>query len=586
VRATYRLQLGPGLGFGEARALVPYLQELGVSHLYLSPSLQARAGSTHGYDVVDPTRISEALGGEEAFRALCAAGLGVVLDVVPNHMAAGEENPFWPEVFDVGRRFFDIDELGGVRVEEPEVFELTHRKVLELVRDGAVQGLRVDHVDGLARPGEYLQRLADRGVQRIWVEKILQPGEKLPPWPVEGTTGYEFANDVTALFVDPASEEPLTSLYEELTSERRPFPEVAYEAKLEQARRTFRREVERLAGLGEMPVEEVVRRLAGLSVYRTYRSETGAGGSEFVTRFEQTSGAVMAKGVEDTAFYRYNRFVALNEVGGDPARFGLALEEFHRTNAKRAERFPLQLLTTSTHDTKRSGDVRARLAALSWRVDEWRELIRRWRALDDPNENYLLWQTLVGAWPLERERLEAYMEKALREAKVNTSWIEPNEEHERSVLASIRRLYTALPDDFEPFAARVAEAGRRIALGMTLLKLTAPGVPDLYQGDELEFLALVDPDNRRPVDWERRRRALAHPPPKLRAILAALELRSRRPSAFSGSYEPLEAGGDVCAFERGGRVRVAVPVRPGAEKPSFPGWRDLLPHLPVGLYER
>jgi (1->4)-alpha-D-glucan 1-alpha-D-glucosylmutase len=585
VRATYRLQLGPGLGFREARALVPYLRELGVSHLYLSPSLQARAGSTHGYDVVDPTRISEELGGEEAFRALCAAGLDVVLDVVPNHMAAVEENPFWPEVFDVGRRFFDIDELGGVRVEEPEVFELTHRKVLELVRDGAVRGLRIDHVDGLARPGEYLQRLADRGVQRVWVEKILQPGEELPSWPVEGTTGYEFANEVTALFVDPASEEPLTSLYEELTGERRSFPEVAYDAKLEQARTTFRREVERLAELGGIPAEEVVRRLAGLSVYRTYRSEGGAG-SEFVTRFEQTSGAVMAKGVEDTAFYRYNRFVALNEVGGDPARFGLGLAEFHRANAKRAERFPLQLLATTTHDTKRSGDVRARLAALSWTVDEWRERIRSWRTLDDPNENYLLWQTLVGAWPLERERLEAYMEKALREAKLNTSWFEPNEEHERGVLASIRSLYAALPDDFEPFAARVAEAGSRIALGMTLLKLTAPGVPDLYQGDELEFLALVDPDNRRPVDWDLRRRALAHPPPKLRAILAALELRSRRPSAFSGSYEPLEAGDDVCAFERGGRVRVAVPVRPHAAKPSFSGWRDLLPDLPVGLYER
>ena len=585
MRATYRLQLGPGLGFREARALVPYLQELGVSHLYLSPSLQARAGSTHGYDVVDPTRISEDLGGEEAFRALCAAGLDVVLDVVPNHMAAVEENPFWPEVFDVGRRFFDVDELGGVRVEEPEVFELTHRKVLELVRDGAVQGLRIDHVDGLARPGEYLQRLADRGVQRVWVEKILQPSEELPSWPVEGTSGYEFANEVTALFVDPESEEPLTSLYEELTGERRPFPEVAYDAKLEQARRTFRREVERLAELGGIPAEEVVRRLAGLPVYRTYRSESGAG-SEFVTRFEQTSGAVMAKGVEDTAFYRYNRFVALNEVGGDPARFGLAVEEFHRANAKRAERFPLQLLATTTHDTKRSGDVRARLASLSWTVDEWRERIRRWRTLDDPNENYLLWQTLVGAWPLERERLEAYMEKALREAKLNTSWIEPNEEHEQGVLASIRSLYAALPEDFEPFAARVAEAGRRIALGMTLLKLTGPGVPDLYQGDELEFLALVDPDNRRPVDWDLRRRALAHPPPKLRAILAALELRSRRPNAFSGSYEPLEAGDDVCAFERGGRVRVAVPVRPHAAKPSFPGWRDLLPDLPVGLYER
>ncbi len=586
MRAVYRLQLGPGLGFREARALVPYLQDLGVSHLYLSPSLQARAGSTHGYDVVDPTRISEDLGGEEAFRALCAAGLGVVLDVVPNHMAVGEENPFWPEVFDVGRRFFDIDELGGVRVEDPEVFGLTHGKVLELVRDGAVEGLRIDHVDGLARPGEYLRRLADRGVRRVWVEKILQPGEELPSWPVEGTTGYEFANEVTALFVDPASEEPLTSLYEELTGERRPFREVAYEAKLEQARTTFRREVERLAGLGGMPVEEVVRRLAGLSVYRTYRSETGAASSEFVTRFEQTSGAVMAKGVEDTAFYRYNRFVALNEVGGDPGRFGLPLEEFHHANARRAERFPLHFLTTTTHDTKRSGDVRARLAALSWTVDEWSERIRRWRALDDPNEDYLLWQTLVGAWPLERDRLDAYMEKALREAKVNTSWIEPNEEHERRVRDAIARLYASLPSDFEPFAARVAAAGRWIALGMTLLKLTVPGVADVYQGDELEFLALVDPDNRRPVDWELRRRALSEPPPKLRTIRTALELRGRRPAGFGGAYDPVDAGEGVCAFERGGEVRVAVPVHPGVEKPAFPGWRDLLPDLPVGLYER
>jgi (1->4)-alpha-D-glucan 1-alpha-D-glucosylmutase len=219
-------------------------------------------------------------------------------------------------------------------------------------------------------------------------------------------------------------------------------------------------------------------------------------------------------------------------------------------------------------------------------MDEWSERIRRWSALDDPNENYLLWQTLVGAWPLKPERLAAYMEKALREAKVNTNWIEPNEEHERRVREAIGALYSSLPKDFEPFAARVAEAGRRIALGMTLLKLTVPGVPDLYQGDELEFLALVDPDNRRPVDWERRRRALTDPPPKLRTILAALDLRSRRPRAFSGSYEPLEAGDEVCAFERGGQVRVAVPLRPDAVKPRFPGWRDLLPGLPVGLYDR
>jgi (1->4)-alpha-D-glucan 1-alpha-D-glucosylmutase len=610
VRATYRLQLGPRLGFREARALMPYLQELGISHLYLSPSLQARAGSTHGYDVVDPTRISEDLGGEDAFRALCSAGLDVVLDFVPNHMAVGEENPFWPEVFDVGRRFFDVDELGGVRVEDPEVFELMHRKALELVRDGAVQGLRIDHVDGLADPRGYLERLRAEGVEHVWVEKILEPGEELRDWPVEGTTGYEFANDVTALFVDPAGEEPLTRLWEELTGEAEPFAAVAARAKREQVETTFRPEVERLRRLWDAP--SLDEALASLPVYRTYvepwsgrvedadREKLASvpepirrallleerGLDEFVTRFQQTTGAVMAKGVEDTAFYRYHRLSALNEVGGDPGAFGLSVQEFHEANVKRAERFPRQLLATTTHDTKRSGDVRARIAALAGMAEEWGERVRRWRTLDDPGEDHLLWQTLVGAWPLERERLEAYMEKALREAKVNTSWIEPNGEHERRVHEAIGRLYASMPADFGPFAARVADAGRRVALGMTLLKLTAPGVPDVYQGDELDFLALVDPDNRGPVDWERRRRALADPPPKLRTIRAALELRRRKPAAFEGSYDPVDAGLGVCAFERAGKVRVAVPVRPHAAKPGFRGWRDLLPDLPIGLYER
>jgi (1->4)-alpha-D-glucan 1-alpha-D-glucosylmutase len=614
VRATYRLQLRPGFGFREARALVPYLETLGVSHLYLSPSLQARAGSTHGYDVVDPRRVSEELGGEEELRVLCSSGLGVLLDVVPNHMATGDENPFWPDprIFDAGRRFFDIDALGGVRVEDPEVFELMHGKVLELVRDGLVDGLRIDHPDGLADPHGYLERLASRGVGHVWVEKILEPGEALRDWPVEGTTGYEFANDVTALFVDPAGEEPLTRLYEELTGVRETFGEIAARAKREQAETTFRPEVERLRGLwpDAPPLEEA---LSSFQVYRTYvepwsgrvdeadRQAIEAARlpssleevllleralEEFVTRFQQTTGPVMAKGVEDTAFYRYSRLLALNEVGGDPGRFALSVATFHQANAARAERFPRQLLATTTHDTKRSGDVRARSAALASLAEEWGEHIHRWRVLDDPDENYLLWQTLVGCWPISQARVEAYMEKALREAKRNTSWVEPDEGHERRVKAAIGRAYADLPADFEPFAACVAEEGRRIALGMTLLKLTAPGVPDLYQGDELEFLALVDPDNRRPVDWAARRRALADPPPKLQAILAALALRRRRPEAFTGAYEPVQAGEGVCAFRRGASVLVAVPVRRGASKPGFPGWTDLLPELPVGLYER
>jgi (1->4)-alpha-D-glucan 1-alpha-D-glucosylmutase len=622
-RCTYRLQLGPDLGFRRARELVPYLRDLGVSHLYLSPSLQARSGSTHGYDVVDPTRISEELGGEAAFRELCSAGLGVLLDVVPNHMAVSDENPYWldPELrrrfFDWDpetgwlRRFFTIDELAGVRVEDPAVFEETHAKVLQLVREGLVDGLRIDHPDGLANPRGYLERLRERGVEHVWVEKILEPGEQLRSWPVEGTTGYEFANDVTALFVDPAGEAPLTELYEELTGERRSFAEVAAEAKLEQVREEFRPEVERLHGLlPDATREELELALASLDVYRTYVEPepphiedddedeidhasgisdriasvltlSEPGHAEFVTRFQQTSGAVMAKGLEDTAFYRWVRLTALNEVGGSPDRFSLPLEEFHRANHERAARFPRHLLATQTHDTKRSGDVRARIGALAYFADEWAEHARAWRYLDDPNENYLLLQTLVGAWPIERERMEAYLEKALREAGRTTNWTEPNDAHERAVREGIARFYERLPEGFESFAARVAEEGRRVSLAQTLLKLTVPGLPDIYQGDELESLNLVDPDNRRPVDWAARRRALADPPPKLRLIQRVLDLRRRRPEVFAGAYRPLDVGPDAVVFDRGddNQVLVAVSLGPRGDRGDVgvsAGYRDVL----------
>ncbi len=592
LRATYRLQLTPEFGFREARDVVPYLRGLGVSHLYLSPSLQARRGSTHGYDVVDPTRISDELGGEDEFRRLCSAGLGVVLDIVPNHMATSEEeNRYWrePELrqkfFDVDpqtgwhRRFFDIGDLGGVCQEDPEVFEETHRKVLELVADGLVQGLRIDHPDGLADPAGYLERLRDCGARHVWVEKILEPGERLRDWPVEGTTGYEFANDVTALFVDPAGEEPLTALYAELTGEPRPFTELAHEAKLEQARTTFTNEFEWLRRLYDR--DDLEEAAASLHVYRTYvepwsgkvdeqdRDAVAAvpddlrrvllleqrGNDEFVTRWQQTTGPVMAKGIEDTAFYRYLRLTALNEVGGDPGRFSLPVEQFHRANLERAERFPMHLLASQTHDTKRSGDVRARIGVLSELADEWGERVRGWRVLDDPGEDYLLWQTLVGAWPIERGRVEAYMQKALREAKRNTSWIEPSETHERRVREAIARVYERLPDGFEELAARVAERGREVSLDQTLLKLTCPGVPDIYQGDEHETLSLVDPDNRRPVDWTRR------DSPKSDLIRRVLAVRADYPDAFAGSYEPLELGPETCGFVRGGRIRVVVPLR-------------------------
>jgi (1->4)-alpha-D-glucan 1-alpha-D-glucosylmutase len=626
VIATYRLQLTPDLGFAAARTLVPYLRALGVSHLYLSPVLQARRESTHGYDVVDPGRVSEALGGEVGLRELRRAGLGVILDVVPNHMAASEEeNELWRDpasrrrVFDLDeetgrhRRFFDVDELVGVRVEDPEVFAETHRVVLRLVRERVVDGLRVDHVDGLADPRGYLGRLRAEGVERVWVEKILEPGEKLRDWPVEGTTGYEFANDVQALYVDPAGESVLT----ELAGERRPWAEVAFAAKLEQVRTTFGPEVERLRRLHDAPGLE--RALASLPVYRTYvepwsgrvepadRAAVATlpdhlrrvllleehGDDEFVTRFQQTTGAVTAKGVEDTAFYRYVRLLALNEVGGDPGRFGITVEQFHAANAGRPGR---GLLAGTTHDTKRSADVRARIGALAGMAERWAVHVVRWHGLNahdggpDWAEELLLYQTLVGAWPLELDRLQAYAVKALREAKRNTSWTAPDERWEAQVASFCERLYTSprFREDFEPVAAEVAAAGERSAFGQLALRLTSPGVPDVYQGDELPLLALVDPDNRRPVDWAGRRRALERRDvPKLELIRALLALRARRRECFADGYEPLPAGAGTCAFRRGDVV-IAVPVRDAPPEVDLPGgaWRAVVDEPFAAVYER
>lgn len=641
LRGTYRLQLGPGLDFARARDLVPYLRDLGVSHLYLSPSLQARRGSTHGYDVLDPTRISEDLGGEAAFRELCSAGLGVVLDVVPNHMAADESNRYWRDAalrerfFDDDpatgrwRRFFDIDELAGVRVENPEVFEETHRTVLELVHEGLVDGLRIDHPDGLADPAGYLRRLRERGVPHVWVEKVLHPGERLRDWPVDGTTGYEFLNDVQALLVDPAGEAALTELHTSVTGDARPFGEVAFEAKLQQAAGTFQPEVMRLRRLWD-DAPELEPALASLPVYRTYvepwsgkveeadrevlreagiderlarvltLEERSPAWDELVTRFQQTTPAVMAKGVEDTALYRYVRLLALNDVGGDPSRFGLPVARFHAANLERLRRFPTTLLSTQTHDTKRSGDVRARIGALAGMADEWSAAVRRWLEIVEPlrrggapdgTELLLIFQTLVGAWPIDEERLQAYLEKALREAKRTTSWVAPDHDHEGRVKGFAADLLRHRPflDDVEPFADRVAEAGECAALAQLLLKLTVPGVPDTYQGDELESLSLVDPDNRREVDWATRRRLLeelragAEPERetmKLFVTWKGLDLRARRPQAFGprGAYAPVEAGERTFGFTRGDdEVLVAVPIRET-------GWDDAHVVAPAGRW--
>ncbi|MGA9858576.1 MAG: alpha-amylase family glycosyl hydrolase, partial [Solirubrobacteraceae bacterium] len=407
LRATYRLQLTPDFGFAAAREQIPYLRDLGVSHLYLSPSLQARPGSTHGYDVIDPTRISEDLGGEAQFRALChdahAAGMGIVLDLVPNHMATDDANPFWADpqrrarFFDIDeatgrhRRFFDIDDLAGVRQEDPEVFRQTHALVLSLVAEGVVDALRIDHPDGLTDPAGYFAALREAGAGTVWIEKILESDEQLRDWPVSGTVGYEFLNDVCGLFVDDRAQDAFTELWVSVSADRRSFPEVAAEAKREQATGPFWPEIERLAAVQEVTggAPALAHAVAGFPIYRTYVdpatglvtpadreavSESGMGDeiaellllerdapAEFVTRFQQTTPPVVAKGVEDTAFYRYGRLLALCDVGGDPGRFGIDGERFHAANAERARRFPQAMLTTMTHDTKRSADVRARI---------------------------------------------------------------------------------------------------------------------------------------------------------------------------------------------------------------------------------
>jgi (1->4)-alpha-D-glucan 1-alpha-D-glucosylmutase len=568
-------------------------------------------------------------------------------------MAADDANRYWADpslrerFFDVDpstgvyRRFFDIGDLAGVRQEDPAVFEETHSLVVSLVRDGLIDGVRIDHPDGLADPAGYLAALRDRGLERVWVEKILDPGERLRDWPVSGTVGYEFLNDVCALFVDPNGEASLTALWEQVSGDARPFGEVAHEAKLEQVRGPFAQDVERLlredfgADVAHTstpsPKSEVERALASMPVYRTYvdpvagrvtdedRRAIAESGMDtsiaamllleqpappgFVTRFQQTTPAIMAKGVEDTAFYRYARLLALNDVGGDPSRFGIDVARFHAGNAERAQRFPLNLLTTMTHDAKRSADVRARIAALASMPSEWQTHVERWFELTedlrsddgapDDAERYLLFQTLVGAWPIAPERIEEYLEKALREAKRNTNWVDQNHDWETAVKRFGHALYDerTFLDDFEPFVGRLAQAGDRAALGQLVLKLTAPGIPDVYQGDELPFRALVDPDNRRPVDFDWRqamlRRLMGGSRPvaqtrKMFLTLRLLGLRARRPAPFAGAYEPVEAGPAACAFVRGGDVLVVVGVRGTPEYEGsltdLPGgrWRDVL----------
>jgi (1->4)-alpha-D-glucan 1-alpha-D-glucosylmutase len=721
--STYRLQLRPEFTFSDAADLVHYLHKLGVGALYASPVLDATPGSTHGYDVVDPTRARPALGGEQARLLLAGrlrqAGLGLVIDIVPNHLsvAVPNANPWWWDLlrhgresryakyFDVDwsrgrlllpvlgndeavaeleidgdeltyydhrfpiapgtegglpqdvhnrqhyelvswrrgnaelnyRRFFDITTLAAARVEDPEVFAATHGEVLHWVAAGEVTGLRVDHPDGLADPGEYMRRLRE-SAPGAWlvVEKILHPGEELPAsWPVDGTTGYDALREIGGVFVDTSTEQAFTKLSEKLGVS------TDFQATEQQARRLVTdtilvAEVRRIAALvggvdrdsARAAVAEV---MIAFGVYRSYLPEGGANwaaalqrsrdsrpdlvpmldaldrqvreapGGELATRIQQTSGMVVAKGTEDTTFYRYSRFAGLNEVGGSPDRFGVSVAEFHALAAAREAGWPATMTTLTTHDTKRSEDVRARLAVLSELPGEFSEAARRWsarRGIGEPSLDLLAWQTVVGAWPISAERLREYLDKAAKEAKVRTTWVDHDEEFERAV--------AAWPADVfgdEELAAEIAEfvellkvPGWSNALGQKLLQLTAPGVPDVYQGTELWDLSLVDPDNRRPVDFARRSEILDRVSggwlpevddtgaAKLLVVHRALTLRRDRPELFD-SYRALRAEGvaaeHVIAFARSADL-VVVATRLPVGLQTDGGWRDTVLPLPAG----
>ncbi len=732
IRSTYRLQLGPQLKFADAAALADYLAELGVTHAYLSPILGAGAGSTHGYDVVDHSRINPELGGTRAFatlaKALRAHGVGVVLDIVPNHMAIpvpeslnralwavlrdGQDSEFakwfdidWAagggrvvlpvldgpleqnlsrlsvkrrrgepiavryfdhrfplaegtgdlplaELLDAQhyrladwraaasdlnyRRFMDITTLIGLRVEDPAVFAESHAVVIDLVQRGLVDGLRVDHPDGLADPDGYLALLAD-ATDSTWtvVEKILAHHEPLPAdWRAAGTTGYESLTMVNSLLVDARGERALSNIYTEITGETSEFDVVAQEGKRLIMREVLSPELNRLARLLCAQTadtrEESVRAalhevLCRLEVYRPFASSPftlealenatsravtanpslareislvsthALDGGEFATRFAQAAAAVFAKGVEDTAFYRYARLLSLNEVGGDPGRFGVSLDDFHEFATRMHDRWPTAMTTLSTHDTKRSEDVRARISVLSELPDEWSAAVDRWMSVGeklgcpDARTGYFFWQTLIGAWPLDVERATRYMEKATREAKLATSWHSPNERYDRAVRDFVSGVFDddGLLADVGLFVATIEPAAAANSLAQKLIQLTMPGIPDVYQGCELATFTLVDPDNRGSVDFGVRREALdSLLDDKLRTTALALRLRRDHPEWFS-SYAPLRANGaaaeHVVAFTRSEHL-ITVATRFCARLRREDGWRDTMLAIPRGAW--
>jgi (1->4)-alpha-D-glucan 1-alpha-D-glucosylmutase len=823
--ATYRLQLHSEFGFDSAAGIADYLHELGISHVYSSPYLQAAPGSKHGYDVVDPHRVNEELGGAAAHDRFCKElgrnHLGQVLDIVPNHMAiSGRRNRYWWDVLENGpasryafffdidwqspqerlrnkllvpilgdhygrvltrgelqirrsgaeffvkyfdhelpaaprslagilaraaqmsgsdflafladalaqlpaptstdyddlvqrdrdkrviraqldrllsetpfiaeqvdrvledinqnpnrlddvleqqsyrlafwrtaeqdlgyRRFFDVNTLVGLKQENPKVFADTHALVLRWVHEGVLDGVRVDHPDGLRDPKLYFTWLR-QNAEDVWIigEKILEPGEKLHPnWPIDGTTGYDYLNQVAGLFVDSANETAFSNVYTEFTGESTDYAAVTRDKKHRVLRDLLGSDVNRLTALfkeicdchrdrRDFTQHDVIRAIrevvACFPVYRTYvvpaRNEIseediryvneaisaakanrpemdgelfdfmqdvlllhvrGALESEFVMQFQQFTGPAMAKGVEDTVFYNFNRLISLNEVGGDPGRFGVCVQQFHAFCSQSQASHPRTMLASSTHDTKRSEDVRARISLLSEIPDKWRDVVQRWSAMNEKhkknnwpgrNTEWFLYQTMIGAWPIETCRLWPYMEKAMREAKQDTTWLTPNKEFEAAVKFFIEGIYADVEfrESFEQFVNELIEPGRVNSLSQVLLKLTSPGIPDLYQGTELWDLSLVDPDNRRPVDYELRRNLLGELPrlnitqvlrrsdeglPKLWTVHHTLRLRREKPREFgeNGTYTPLRATGSradhLVGYMRGDSIAVLAP---------------------------
>ncbi|MEV0126024.1 malto-oligosyltrehalose synthase [Streptomyces sp. NPDC050703] len=761
--ATYRLQLQPDFPFAAAEAAVPYLASLGVSHLHLSPVLEAVPGSTHGYDVVDHARVREELGGEEGLRALARtareAGLGLVVDIVPNHMAAlprhnralwevlrqgpGSAYAHWfdidweagggrvllpvlggrlgdelgalrvegdvlryhehafpiregtaglplPELLDAQwyrlawwrlarteinyRRFFTISDLIGVRVEHPDVFEATHAKILELLRDGVVEGLRIDHPDGLADPGAYLQRLHEAtGGRWTVVEKILADGEHLPAaWPVAGTTGYDALRHLDGVLTDPAGAGELLGQYRrfaappadrggewEATARRAAYKVVTRELAAEVDRLT--REAAAICAAdpalrdhAPWAIRTALRELlVRLPVYRPYVSggaapetvlteraadearaaftvpqeaETvtvvrdlalgRAGGADgrareavagFRARFAQVASALRAKALEDTAFYRHAPLLSAAEVGGAPERPAVSVEEFHGYFARVQRDWPYSGTVLTTHDTKRSADVRAGISVLTQCPGRWADLLaalteRTARAggtgAPDPQLAWAAWQTSVGFGIPYDTRLRDALLKHVREAGLHTSWTEPDEAYEKAVEAFVDAGPCGPPLNAVASFTRGLDAHVRAnVLGAALLHLAAPGVPDVYQGTEGEYRALVDPDNRRPacfrphvlerLDTDRERRDLSEEKTALTA--AVLRLRGRRPGLFGGAatYEPLTAEGPgaphCVAFARSGQV-VAAATRLSLRLAEAGGWRETELPLPAGRW--